>query len=325
MKNLFKHSLLYLSIAALIFTYSCGTDEEEPTAAVPSIGVTFKVEGATATTAYPDDSISFIITASAEGQINRIVGKVSNGASSSTLFDETRTSLELTDPTEAEFGGFIRPDAEDIGTTWTFSFVVVDDLDQTDTATFEVDIIEVPSPEARSYSAILLAAPLGATTAEKTSETFFSTNTGMTYSMKEILESANPLSADIDFGYFYGSGVGETGATLSDPDSYPFAYGQAAWGARNSTTFRRTDVTQAEFLEITTFDDIDEAFAAATAADSDPGIESGLEVNEVLAFSTDADKDGGSKKGLILVTSITEGDGATGKIEIDIIVQEDAE
>ncbi len=140
--------------------------------------------------------------------------------------------------------------------------------------------------------------------------------------MNEVNNTSDPISADIDFGYFYGS---TDGATLSDPDSYPFAYGQAAWGTRNSTTFRRTSLTSSAFAEVTNFAAIEAAYEAATAADTDPGIESGLVQGEVLAFATDADKTGGSKKGLILINSIVAGDGEDGQINIEVIVQEDAD
>ncbi len=76
-------------------------------------------------------------------------------------------------------------------------------------------------------------------------------------------------------------------------------------------------------MTITTFADIDAAFEGGTQP-TDASIVSGLAVGDVVAFETDADKDGGSKRGVIEVTSITPGDGVNGRIELEIIVQEES-
>lgn len=328
MKSLFKNLLLLTTIFSLAFLFSCGDEdpEDEVLPTGPSISVDTKVNGTAATSpieAQPGDEITFDVSITSEGGFNvyRIHTSVDEGSPSTT--ELTRIDLDLdAGATAVTDSRAVEIEEAHVGSTLTFEFEVVDDANQTSTTTV---VVEVTSPEARSYTAVLLAAPIGAETAEKTSETFFSTNTGLTYSMKEINESSDPLSANIDFGYFYGSGEGQTEATLSDPESYPFAYGQAAWGTRNSTTFRRTSLDASAFAEVTDFSAIDAAFEAAEAADTDAGIESNLEVGEVLAFATDADKEGGSKKGLILVKSIVEGDGETGQIELEILVQEEVE
>lgn len=319
--------MIYGAVASMAFLYSCGGDEETPAPATPTIAVATTVNGTAATSplnVVPGDEVVFNVSINAEGGFNVYRVFVSkDGGAATKLAEYTRLDLSVdagvavvTDSRATEI------EAEDVGSTITFEFEVVDDKDQTSTT--EIEVV-VNSPEARSYSAVLLAAPLGTETANKTSETFFSTNTGLTYSMKTVNQSTEPLSANIDFGYFYGSGSAQTGATLSDPASYPFAYGQSAWGTKNSTTFRRTELNASSFAEVTSFADIDAEFEDAAPADTDPGIESGLVAGQVLAFATDADKAGGSKKGLILIKSITPGDGENGKIELDILVQEDAE
>jgi|GEM_PF-537006 len=328
MKRLFQNLLLLSALASTVFMYSCNSnDTETPKPDAPTISVATKVNG-TAVTAplsvVVGDTILFDVSITAAGGFNvyRVSSSV-DGGTSSQLLEASRTDLKVdagtTSVTDSWTTAF---DASFVGKTITLDFEAVDDNSQTGTATLD---ISVTSPAARSYSTVLLAAPIGTTTDGKTSETFFSTNTGMKYSMKTILQSSDPLSADIDFGYFYGSGTNQTGATLSDPKSYPFAYGQSAWGTLNNTTFRRTSLDASAFTEVATFADIDTAFDAADAADSDPGIESGLVAGEVLAFATDSNKDGGSKKGLILVKSITGTDGADGQIDLDIIVQETAQ
>jgi hypothetical protein len=308
-------------LAALTIITSCGKDDE-PVVDAPSVSVSATVDGdvlANGGDVIVGSAVALEITINAPGGVNGLDvngTSYSRGDLGADAGDLTASlTLNITPSTETDIDG-----------TASFEIEAVDDLGQTSaTVTFAYTIVAAPSPDARSYSAILLAAPIGSTTAEKTSETFFSTNTGLTYSMNEVLTSSSSISPDIDFGYFYGSGSGGTEATLSDPASYPFAYGQASWNTRNSTTFKRTSLTSSSFTEVVTYADIDAAYEEADDADSDAGIESGLVEGEVLAFATDSDKEGGSKKGLILVTSITAGDGVDGKIELDILVQEEAE
>jgi len=324
MKKLFRNLLFFSAIGSVAILASCGGDEEEPLPAVPGLTVSLTVNDDVVTGTEVDavigDVLVFDISATAEGGINviRISGAVSEEFTRTDLgldAGATTASVEYTlDLAEAEDGDELEIEIE-----------VVDDANQNKTVTYVITVSAPPSPEARAYSAVLLSAPLGATTAEKTSETFFSTSTGMTYSMKTVLQSTEPLSANIDFGYFYGT---NTFATLASPAAYPFAYGQANWGTKNETVFRRTTLDETSFSgegAVKTWADIDAAVEAATAADADPGIESGLEEGEVLAFITASTKTGGSKKGLILIKSITAGDGVNGKIELEILVQEDAE
>ena len=289
----------------MTFLASCG-DEEEPLPDAPIVELTAASE------VEEGEDIELTVAITAAGGFDRF----SISGDGTFIKEYSATEIGVTAGTVEPISTVvtITTDAA-AGTSIEFSIEVVDSNNLTAKDVVTVDIV---SPAARTYTAILLAAPLGT----KDSDTFFSTNTGLVYSMNDINNTSDPLSANIDFGYFYGA---STGATLSDPASYPFAYGQSAWGTLNSTTFRRTDLDASAFAEVTNFAAIEAAFEAATAADSDPGIESGLVAGEVLAFATDADKDGGSKKGLILVNSIVAGDGETGQISIEVIIQEDAE
>ena len=320
-----------MAVLSLFVLTSCGDDDTEtPAPNVPTISVSTEVNGEARTSPVsttPGDEVTFNAAIDAAGGFNtyRIYLSV-DGGESNVVSTTSRTDINVDAGTiTVNLSTDVSIVTEMLGSTLTYEFEVVDDANQT--ATAEV-VITVNSPQARSYSAILLAAPIqdaNGTTASKTSKTFFSTNTGMIYSMNEVNSSSDPLSADIDFGYFYGSGSGGTEATLSDPANYPFEYGQASWGTRNSTSLRKTSLDASAFAEVTTYADIDAELEAADPEDSTPGIESNLVAGEVLAFETDADKDGGSKKGLILIKSITPGDGENGQIELDILVQEPAQ
>ncbi len=314
MKNLFKNLLMLTAIASLGLMFGCNEDEEE-IPVVPMVSFESSVLDDTGSaTLKPGDVLSFVITVDAPAGFNTLnMDYFRDGvAESDSVISKTPGTTPL-EYTSDQFSFEISN--EDVGIVHTFVFGAVDELGQASSSlTLTID---VSSPDARSYSAVLLVPPLGDTRETKTSETFYSTSVGETYSMTEVLTSANPISADIDFGYFYGA---STGATLSDPASYPFAYGQVDWGTLNSTTFKRTTLTA--LTEVVTWADLDAAFEAATDADSDPGIESGLEIGEVLAFETDGDKEGGAKRGLILVVNYSGEGTSVGKIELDILVQE---
>jgi hypothetical protein len=322
MKNLKNKFLTLATVASMVFLFSCGDEDvETPAPALPTISVSTTVNGTAATsplTVYPGDSVGFSVAITAAGGFDSyIIYQSVDGGTATRLVTYTRLDLDVPVGTASVSDGVgTIVEASSVGSTITFEFEVVDDASQTATAPI---VMEVESPAARSYTAILLYAPVGDATANKTSETFFSTSNGSTYSMKTINESSDPLSANVDFGYLYGE---NTGATLSDPASYPFAYGQAAWGKRNITTFRRTTLNASAFAEVTNFASIEETYAAATAADADAGIEAGLAVGEVLAFATDASKTGGSKKGLILVKAFSGEATNLGKIELEILVQD---
>ncbi len=310
MKKFIKNLSLLAVVASLGFMMSCNEDEETPDVPIVSVTPNDLLDGTTEVEA--GGTISFVIDVDAPGGFNTLNGDFF--ADGTLVKDTVIGKTPGTSPLEYTSGQFrFEYDNDDVGVLFTYVFQAVDETGQFSN---EITIsVEVTSPEARSYSTVLLIPPLDT----KDSETFFSTSTGLNYTMNQVNNSTEPLSANIDFGYFYGQ---NTGATLASPADYPFEYGQANWGVRNSTTFRRTSLTA--LTEVVTWADIDAAFEAATDPDSDPGIEAELQIGEILAFETDADKTGGAKRGLILIVDYS-GEGTNlGKIELDILVQEEA-
>lgn len=322
MKKAIQKLMTCSAVATSLLLFSCGEEEpvvlDGPTVQVAAtVGADILAADGEVTAG---ETVSFSITVTADGGFNtlRVTGD----------YTETYSRTPGTTPTSfSQVFEAVTTDAQ-IDQTLTLTFTAVDDQTQpvTTSVDFSFKVIAPPSPAARVYSETLLAAPLqddAGTNTSKTSETFFSTNTGEKYTMNDVLASADPLSADIDFGYFYGT---DNKASLSDPASYPFEYGQAAWGTKNSTTFQRTDLTASQFTELVTFADIDATFAQAKAVDSDPGFESLLVKDEVLAFTTDADKPDskGGKRGFILIGDIVEDAGELGSIKLTIIVEEES-
>jgi len=170
---------------------------------------------------------------------------------------------------------------------------------------------EVLIPDLTTYEAFLLAAPTG----NAESETFFSTSTGEIYSQNEVLNTSEPVSATIDFGYFYGA---TANATLASPDAYPqeIYNGLSGWNQTNSTVFRSTNLSIEAFDAIASSqgDLVEGEFEAGTALDS-PGRATGLADGVVFAFQTE---DG--RFGLVKVIEVVGTDGSDAGIRIAVKV-----
>ena len=142
----------------------------------------------------------------------------------------------------------------------------------------------------------------------------FASITGEVFQMTE----AKANSTLIDFMYYYGASNLATIAAPDDADAATVFTGTAAlstWTTKNSTRFKTTSLTAANFDAIT--DDSDIVANATGAADTD---ENQLAVGNVIAFMTDPGKAGGSKMGLIKITTINTGAG--GSMVIAVKVQE---
>lgn len=317
MKRLFQ-KLTFLALgASFVFLYSCGEDPE-PTPAEPTLTVS-AVDGSGATVANggtiaATDSITFSFTASTPGGFNTL--RVTGNAAG----EVTRTSEGIAEGETAPVlpSLILGTMASDAGSDWTINFLLVDDANQVDTVVFDLSITDAPSPEARAYSATILEVITG----DLMNAAFFSSSTGMTYSPNDVTSTNDPVSATIDFGYYYGS---SDGAAFGSPDWFSnsqFFSGQVAnWGTLNTINFVSTDLTPSQFVEATTWADIDAIYDAGTDENQ---VISNLAVDQVFGFETDATKEGGAKRGLFVVTAITGTDGSDGSITIDVIVQEDA-
>ena len=263
----------------------------------------------------PGDEQTIVVTVEAEGGFNRLAWSLWIGTDSTFVDERSRgTSIDSV----ATFTLTYTHVDSLVGQAPFMEFLAVDEEGQTATGTLNINTTEPPNP-VTSYTAFLLAAP----TDDQTSETFFSTIDGETYSMGAVLGTTEPVSAEIDFGYFYGQ---TSNATLASPAEYPFAYGQANWGTRNNTLFRTTslDATAFDNIGANDGDDIAAAYEAGTAVTSGNGEQArNLAVGQVLAFVTDADKaSNGGKFGLIKVVSITGTSGSDGRIEIEVKIEQ---
>lgn len=168
------------------------------------------------------------------------------------------------------------------------------------------------------FSATLLFPPTG----DENSKTFFSTMDGDTYSFSDVVNTSDPISEMIDFGYFYGgpttlaSFISPDENLWSNPAPTGVGYDMADWTVRNTTEFRSTTLTEADFDAIM----VNQDFTLATeyevgTAPSNPKRITGIEEGDIIAFST-----GDDRFGLIKVISIEPGFESNDNIEIEVKV-----
>lgn len=125
-------------------------------------------------------------------------------------------------------------------------------------------------------------------------------------------------SSLIDFGYYYGSSNNASLASPSKIQQIGNIYDLSGWTTLNNTQFRKTVITESEFLENTdSAAFITGAFEAATSGGDDAEI-TGLQVGDVIAFKLDDARGGHS--GILRVSALTPGAGEDNFIELEVFV-----
>ena len=310
MKNLMKLSFIAIMMAGLLFTTGCGKDDEvlveEPSMVVtttPSANTDGIIE------VEIGDVLSVSVAASTPAGFNTV--RISDGTNT---FEQTRVDLGLEATDIAAIAGFDITLTGDAGATITYTITVVDEAGGTATQDLSVELIFTGTP-ITAKEIVLLAAP-DDNGGVKDSDTFYSTNLATIYSMDDVLNTANPISADIDFGYYYGT---TNKASLTSISNYGFAYGQDAWGTQNTTLFRTSTLDATGFDAITKEEELATEFEVGSG-EADQGTD--LAAGDVIAFKTDTDKTDGAKFGLIKIVSITGTNGVDGRINIEVLVEQ---
>lgn len=314
MKKLFKNFLMLTAVGAIAFLYSC-SEEDEPTAAAPSISVSAALADGTALAdggnVITGNTITVTVNATTPGGFN-VVRATSGGSTQ----EFTRTTLQLdAGATSASFNitDIATPD-EAVGTTIDWTFTVVDDLNQTGETTLSYTVDAVPSPPATVLTARMLAAPTG----DNTSMTFYSIRLNQLYSQADVIGTADPVSENIDLGYYYG---GTNNATLVSPDEYPTNIVDiTSWGTRHTTNLVLTTISSETYMGITSVADVTGAVADVTFGDSNEV--TNLAVGDILAFET---TDETAVSGLIMVQEVNGTDGSDGNIVIELITSQEGQ
>ncbi len=170
-----------------------------------------------------------------------------------------------------------------------------------------IDKVLLPLANISSYETVLLAAPIGQAPGERTSDTFFSTETGLAYSVEDVVNGTGGISsADIDFGYYFGA---TNEASIAAPSTYPSSvYDLSAtganWGTLNATTFRPLDSFAAEDFDAI---QVNQGFRLGqeyevAGADNEGAEITGLAEGDAFAFQT---ADG--RFGIVVVDEVAPG------------------
>lgn len=314
MKKLLNQLILFSAIGGTLFLASCGSDDPEPVIDGPTISAEL-TSGQTVNNGIIEASsgavLSFDVDISAPGGFNTL--RVTNTTTGDVVTEINRNDLGL------DAGVTVVPTittsltlpSVSSNTFIDIEFLVVDDNNSPASENITIEILAEPNVDI--YDAFLLAAPLG----DGSSDTFFSTNNGVLYSDDDVLNSSNNLSANIDFGYYYGA---TNLASIASIEAYPTnVVNVDAWNVQNATMFRTSTMTEADFDAIGEFD-ADDLAAEYEVASAEAGQKNQLSAGTILAFKTDATKDGGSKFGLLKVVSVSGTDGQGDGINIEVKV-----
>ncbi|MGK7396234.1 MAG: hypothetical protein ACNS62_16775 [Candidatus Cyclobacteriaceae bacterium M3_2C_046] len=301
MNKIFNYLSAIFLLTGVVFLSACDDEEEGP--AAPSISINSQQDISNGEfTGFVSDTLFLGISANTPGGFQ----------SMEVLVDGVRDTIynQPADVGNLSFSAdyyYALQAVENI----TLSFQVLDETGQVEVERIQVMAEAKPT---RVYTAVLLAAP----TQDLTSETFFSTNSGEVYTVNDVITTNNPISAQIDFGYYYG-GTGL--ATLSSPAAYPadvYDLADLDWQNLNQTLLKRTALPVSQYLENeNNVEFIEQTFTNATFG-SNQGRVTELNIGEILAFQLDAVKS--AKHGLIRVLDIEAGQGLGDFIEIEIIV-----
>lgn len=296
MKKFMNYFLSFFTIAAVLFLASCGDDGEVPLPGTITLS--------TADGSIDNDTLS--ITSGDTTYVTATLG-VGNTGDIVVTTDDNSVAMIPTPNTisSGDSIAVIVPDGVQEGSMATVTFTSGDIHEQI------IVTVEEPVVDVTAYSAVLLYAPTG----DSTSQTFFSTSTGETYSYADVVGTTDTVSQYIDFGYFYGQTVG---ASLQSADDYTpsSTYDLTQWTIRNATEFRTTNLTSDDFDAITESqgNDIEAFYETGTALDNPKRVEQ-LAAGDVVAFTTSD-----SRFGLIKVVEVTGTFNQGDNIEIEVKV-----
>ena len=300
MKKKSKKIITLFSISVILAFYACKENEIMP-AVIPDLNISLSATTSDGVNLINggevnlSDTFSIIVSISAEAGFNTL--NVSGDVTSTV----NRNDLNLASGTEdVDITFKINSGSLGVG---NIDFEAVDEEGNTATTSFSFVVV---SPKAKIQTAVILYAPLG----DLSSETFYSILNNETYSRNEVESTADPISASIDFGYYYGT---SNNASLASPAEYTISnLRDAGLATRNATILSTTAITSAEYLEMITVSDLEVAISGVDLNNAN-GTVTNLAEGDILMFKTVEDI-----QGLIHVITISGTDGSDGMIEIEI-------
>ncbi len=292
----------------LVFLSSCGDDKvkipENPSVFInPNFGNTDP----------GGELVTKVEISAPAGFKSLLITTIKDGSRNETGADEILPRVQ--GQTDTTFSYTIdETDKSFVGSEIDIEFLLIDDLDRTDTAFYRVGI---NPPSFRIFPGGLLQPPITNSDGGSTSNTFFTTtNEQPSWTINQINSSTEDVKGEIDFGYYYDESNNQ--AIFASIADYPIANfaGIDTWEKRNQTIFKSTNLTASEFDEAD-YVTIYRGFENGTAGNREQR-SSGLMIGDIIAFETDPSKTDGSKRGLIQVIDIKAGTDQSAFVQVNI-------
>ena len=285
-------------VASMVFTTSCG-QEEDVTPAAPSI----EIEGAadaTGTTVNVGEAVNFSVKVAALGGFNTIrVDKTVGTGSTTTYVEQAKPAGQTITTFTLPFT--YTPTAAEAGKKVTFDFTVTDDNTKTSAHTF---VVTVNEPAISEHQTVLMGAQRNAAEGS-----FYNAINKQVY----LLSAAQNNKTSVDLLYYYGANNLATLAAPTDADSKA-VYGETnLQGMTNATNFTRTT---AVYADVKTSSDIRNAWLEKKTGTVDTKVTS-LKVGDVVAFQLADSR--GYRLGVAQVVSVDAVN--TGKITLNVKMQ----
>ena len=316
MKQILNKLFLFGILGSFVLLYSCGGDDpEEPTIDPPSLSIS--VTGGELNAAQDElivdqgSELTFTVSITAPGGFNTFRLTQTSG-NPVVINEQTRNDIGV-DAGTPDVTVTVPPFSYTSGDVAELTFTVADDSNPSQ-STDAVVAVTINARPAEVRTAVLLAAPTG----DNTSQTFYSVGENRTYSNGDVTGTAAAVSQNIDFGYYYGA---TANASISSPNDYPTAIydlAAAGWGTRNITSLVKGAITSSAYAELSSVASVETALSGVDFT-SAPETVTGLVADDIIAFKT-----AGDVEGFIKVVSITGTDGSNGRIELELILAQEA-
>ncbi|GAA5034523.1 hypothetical protein GCM10011506_29590 [Marivirga lumbricoides] len=320
MKKLFRNAWMLSAIAGTLFFTAC--DDEDEVSSNPSVSIEVADEQDTYSVGETVNfEVNFTSTANVVGasvdvstEENDFDLTISNGGIVSNVVDLNFFNVAGVQEGNFTISGFVIPE-EAAGSTLTFEITMQDSEGRTGTANAEL-VVEERGIE--FYEQVLFGAQGNA------EEGFYNAISNIRYGYAEAREASGSSGSPVDFAYYWGSNNKNSIAAIDDAGLHSVYNSvdlpiSGVFGTRNSTRFRVTELSPADFNAIENNSDL---VASAASELNTNTAATQLAVGSVVAFKLDEDR--GDYVGLIHVTAINDTNGE-GTITIEVKVQSTVE
>ena len=294
MKKSLTNFFSLIALAGVVFFSSCGSSDDATTPSQPTISVSESGNGSYES----GDQIAYTITAAVPGGV-----KIINFTKTVDGTEGAATGITGVNPGDTAVSGTVSiPVSEDSGKTVTITLNVIDNCDQTASATATYTVVAAGQGGGGSVPLLSGSATVSLGAEGASLGSYLATSKGTSGVFLSSQAEANQADIDITFG------VGNTGGpSLISPDART-ASGLNQTSAPRITFFKAESITSITGVKAI---DVENNIAATTNKTM------GITANTVYSFVQDGST---GKKGYILVKSIS-GTGNARTAEIEFVVQ----